>query len=143
MFILDTNVVSEMRKISSGRADRTFAAWSESARPEEQYLSVVTVMELEQGVLKLERRDPLQAHLLRIWLATRVLPSFDGRVISIDVAVARRWAKLQVPDPKSYRDTLIGATALVHGLTVMTRNVVDFAPMGVDIVDHWTSQTGH
>ena len=141
MFVLDTNVVSEMRKVERGAADRSFAAWSATVIPSGLYLSVVTIMELEQGVLRLERRDAVQARVLRAWLSESVMSAFALRILPIDVAISRRWAQLQVPDPRSYRDTLIGATAFVHGMSVVTRNVSDFLPLGVDVVDPWRPLT--
>jgi predicted nucleic acid-binding protein len=101
------------------------------------FVSVVTVQELEIGVLLAERRDPPQGEILRRWLQEQVLPAFAERIIPIDTAVARRSAVLHVPDPRPVRDSLIAATALVHGLAVVTRNVADFKPMGADIIDPW------
>jgi toxin FitB len=98
------------------------------------YISVISVMELEIGILLIERRDKEQGAILRAWTDRRVLPTFSGRILAINTAVAQRCAALHVPDPRSDRDALIAATAFVHGLTVATRNVVDFEPMGVDVV---------
>lgn len=75
--------------------------------------------------------------MLRAWLDERVLPAFAGRVLPIDTAIAQRCAKLHIPDPRSDRDALIGATALVHGLTVVTRNLADFKPTGVELFNPW------
>jgi predicted nucleic acid-binding protein len=85
----------------------------------------------------LERRDKAQGAMLRAWIDTRVLPAFDGRILSVDTAVAKRCARLHVPDPRADRDALIAATALVHRLTVVTRNVADFEAMGVDLLNPW------
>ncbi len=101
------------------------------------FLSVIVVRELEIGVLQTERRDPAQGALLRAWLEGQVLSSFAHRILPIDTAVARRSATLHVPDPRPYRDGLVAATALVHGMTLVTRNVDDFAPMGVALLDPW------
>jgi len=98
---------------------------------------VITIEELEIGVLLAERRDPPHGRMLRRWLEAQVLPAFGNRVLPIDVAVARRSASLHVPDPRPVKDTLIAATALIHGMSVVTRNVADFAPMGVDLIDPW------
>jgi toxin FitB len=135
MFLLDTNVVSELRKLS--RADPAVAAWARAISPGSMYLSVMTSMELEIGILRIERRDPAQGALLRRWLDTRVLPVFAGRILPIDAAVARQCAHLHVPDPRPERDALIAATALTHGLTVVTRNTADFEPLGVALFDPW------
>jgi predicted nucleic acid-binding protein len=139
MLILDTNVVSELRKIRSGKADENVAKWADSVVTTDLYLSVITVQELEIGVLLSERRDPTQGAILRAWLNNHVLPAFTGRIISIDTAVAQCSARLHVPDPRPVRDTLIAATALVHGMAVVTRNVIDFEPTGVHIINPWVS----
>lgn len=137
MFILDTNVVSELRKAKSGKADVQLVAWANSVAAGQLFLSVITVLELEQGVLLKERSDAAQGALLRTWLEAHVLPGFAGRVLSIDTAVAQCCARLHVPDPHSERDALIAATALVHGMTVATRNVTDFENTGVAVFNPW------
>lgn len=136
-FLVDTNVVSELRKIAIGRADKAVATWAGRTAKADLFLSVVTVLELELGILRIERRDVLQGKVTRRWLEAEILPSFAGRIIEIDEAIARRCARLHVPDPREERDALIAATALVHELTVVTRNVADFAPMGVPFLDPW------
>ena len=137
MFLLDTNVVSELRKVKTGRADRSVAAWSDSADAGEMYLSAVTIEELEIGVLGIERRDRVQGELFRRWMDEQVLPSFVDRILPLDTTVARRSARLHVPDPRPIRDGFIAATALAHGLTLVTRNVADFEPMGVRLLNPW------
>lgn len=137
MFILDTNVVSEMRKIRSGRADKGVARWADSIDSVDLYLSAVTVQELEIGVLLAERRDPPKGALFRTWLDSHVLPAFAGRILPVDMAVAQRSAALHVPDPRPVIDSLIAATGLVHGMTVVTRNLVDFQSSGVSILNPW------
>ncbi len=137
MYLLDTNVVSELRKAKAGKADKNVTAWADSVSATSLFLSVITVLELETGILLIERRDPTQGAVLRTWLDSHVLPAFSGRILAIDVAVAQRCAKLHVPDPRADRDSLIAATALVHGMTVVTRNVADFEPTGVEIFNPW------
>ncbi|MFH0727716.1 MAG: type II toxin-antitoxin system VapC family toxin [Pseudomonadota bacterium] len=139
MFILDTNVVSELRKVRSGKADGNVARWADGVSANDLYLSVITIQELEIGVLLSERRDPAQGTLLRAWMNNHVIPVFAGRVLPIDTAVAQRSAKLHVPDPRPIRDALIAATALVHGMAIVTRNVSDFEPTGVHIINPWES----
>jgi toxin FitB len=142
MFLLDTNVVSELRKAKAGRADKNVTAWAAGASAPSLFVSVITIQELEIGVLLTERRDPSQGAILRRWLEKQVLPAFAERIIPVDTAVVRRSALLHVPDPRPVRDALIAATALVHGMSVVTRNVADFAPMGVEIVDPWQATNG-
>jgi toxin FitB len=137
MFLLDTNVISELRKASAGKADRNVTMWAQLVPADALFLSVIVIQELEIGVLLTERRDPKQGSLLRIWLNNHVLPSFDGRILPIDTAVARRSGVLHVPDPRPIRDGLIAATALVHGMTVVTRNIVDFATTGALLLNPW------
>lgn len=137
MYLLDTNVVSELRKAKSGKADQNVRAWAENVSVASLFLSAITLLELETGILLVERRDPSQGAALRAWLEGHVLPAFSGRILAIDAAVAQRCAKLHVPDPRSDRDALIAATALVHGLIVVTRNVADFAPTGVEMLNPW------
>ena len=136
MFLLDTNVLSELR-----RRDRTHpgvAAWADSVRPADLFLSAITILEIEAGTLMLMRRDKRQGATLRAWIDGKVLPTFDGRFLAVDTAVALRCARLQVPDPRAERDALIAATALVHDLKIVTRNVEDFRLTGVDLINPWT-----
>jgi predicted nucleic acid-binding protein len=137
MYVLDTNVVSELRKISAGKADRQVARWADAVDAVSLYISAITVLELELGTLQIERRDPAQGTMLRAWLESRVLPGFAERVLPVDTAVAQRCAHLHVPDPRAERDALIAATALVHGMVVVTRNVDDFVAMGVPLLNPW------
>ena len=137
MFVLDTNVVSELRKAKSGKADPNVTSWAASVAPGSLFLSAITILELEAGVLSIERRDASQGGILRAWLDGHVLPAFAGRVLAIDVTVAQRCARLHVPDRRAERDALIAATAIVHGMTIITRNVADFEPTGVAILNPW------
>ncbi len=139
-FLLDTNVVSELRKAPSGRANVNVVRWADRTPANEQFISIITVSELELGILLLARRDPEQARLHRVWLDEHVLPAFGDRVLHADVAVAKRFARLHVPDPRPLHDAYIAATALVHGFTVVSRNVTDFEPMGVAVINPWLRQ---
>jgi predicted nucleic acid-binding protein len=139
MYLLDTNVVSELRKAKAGKANKRVVAWARSVPAASLFLSVVTIQELEIGVLLVERRDPRQGRILRAWLEDHVLPTFHDRILDIDTAVVRRSAALHVPDPAPIRDSLIAATALVHDLTLATRNVADFARSGARLFDPWAS----
>ncbi len=137
MYILDTNIVSELRKVRTGKANAGVAAWAESVDATKLFLSAITIMELETGILQIERRDITQGALLLSWFNHHVIPEFTGRILPVDTAVAQRCARLHVPDPCSERDALIAATALVHGMTVITRNVIDFELTGVPILNPW------
>jgi len=140
MYLLDTNVVSELRKAGDGRADKAVTGWLAREDAASFFLSVVTLMELEIRVGRVERRDPDQGTRLREWMDGYVLPEFSDRILPIDMAVALRCAKLHVPDPKAERDALIAATALVHGMTVVTRNVGDFRETGAPLLNPWQTQ---
>lgn len=137
MYILDTNVVSELRKAK--KAHQNVKKWAQLLPAASLYISVISVLELEIGILLIERRDQEQGAILRAWMDRRVLPAFSGRILAIDTAVAQRCATLHMPNPRSHRDALIAATGLVHGLTVATRNVADFERMGVGVLNPWVS----
>jgi len=139
MFVLDTNVVSELRKAKAGGADKNVTAWAAAVPAGSLFISAITVLELETGALLIERRDPRQGAVLRAWLDDHVLPAFAGRVLAVDTAVAQRCARLHVPDRRADRDALIAATALVHGMTVATRNVADFEATGVALFNPWVT----
>ncbi|MES2203689.1 MAG: type II toxin-antitoxin system VapC family toxin [Pseudomonadota bacterium] len=137
MYILDTNVISELRKAKSAKADKKVIKWAKSVSASTLFLSAISILELETGILLLERRDPSQGAILRSWLNSHVLPAFSERILPLDTAVAQRCARLHVPDRRSDRDAIIAATALVHGMTVVTRNVEDFKQTDVEILNPW------
>lgn len=141
MFVLDTNVVSELRKVRSGKANSRVVKWADGVDMIDLYLSAIVVLELETGVLQMERRDPAQGALLRAWLDHQVLPEFAGRVLPVDTAVAQCCARLHVPDRRAERDALIAATAIIHGMTVVTRNSADFEPTGVTLLNPWDASS--
>lgn len=143
MYLLDTNVVSELRKVRAGKADPNVAAWSEKVDAAHLFVSAITILELEIGVLQIERRDSAQGALLRAWLDRQVMPAFAGRVLPVDEAVAQCCARLHVPDRRTERDALIAATAITHGLTVVTRNVADFGQTGVRLCNPWRADSRH
>lgn len=143
MYLLDTNVISELRKAKCNKADKNVIVWANSVSAPRMFLSAITVLELETGVLLVERRDSAQGAILRSWLNSHVLPAFSERILSMDTAVAQRCAKLHVPDPRSDRGSIIAATALVHDLTVVTRNICDFSATGVKILNPWEFSGGH
>lgn len=137
MFLLDTNVVSELRKVGDGTANAFVTRWISGQEASTLFVSVLTLMELEIGILRIERRDAEQGKRLRTWFEERVLPEFQERTLPIDAAVALKCARLHVPDPRAERDALIAATAMVHGMTVVTGNWTDFEATGVAFIDPW------
>lgn len=136
-YLLDTNVVSELRKIGDGKADAKVTTWIDAQDAESFFLSAIPILELERGVLGIQRRDAAQGARLRAWLDTHVRPEFAGRILAVDDAVATRRAHLHVPGQRNEADALIAATALVHGMILVTRNVRDFEGAGVVVVDPW------
>ena len=134
MYLLDTNVISELRK---PRADKRVKDWASRMAPSALFLSAISVLELETGVLRVARRDARQGAVLRRWLDEQVLPAFADRILPVDTAVVLRCARLHVPNRMADGDALIAATALVHGLVVVTRNTADFEPAQVDLLNPW------
>ena len=135
MYLLDTNVVSALRRPE--KADPALRQWADSVPLELLYLSVITILEIEIGVGLVARRDKAQGDILRRWIDDHILPAFEGRILAVNTAIARQCARLHIPDPRPDRDAIIAATALVHGLTVATRNDADFAPMRVPLLNPW------
>jgi predicted nucleic acid-binding protein len=135
MFLLDTNVVSELRRRK--RADPNVLAWADGTEPARLFLSAVTILELQVGALLLARRDPARAGVLQRWIAGGIRQSFAGRILPLDYLVALRCAPLHVPNTRPERDAMIAATALEHRFTVVTRNVRDFASMDVPLLNPW------
>ena len=135
MFLLDTNVISELRR--PDKADRKAIAWANAVPAANFFISAISILEIELGASLIERKDAAQGVILRAWIDDQILPRFEGRILAIDTAVAQRCAQLHVPNPRAERDALIAATALVHGLTVVTRNAADFEPTGVPLLNPW------
>jgi predicted nucleic acid-binding protein len=135
MYVLDTDVVSELRRPE--RADPKVAAWAERTPLLLHFITSVTLYELELGIVSLERKDRPQGAILRAWMDRQILPRFEGRILALDAAVAQRAAALHVPNRRPEHDAFIAATALVHRMTIVTRNVDDYAPTGVEILNPW------
>ncbi|CAN5422024.1 type II toxin-antitoxin system VapC family toxin [soil metagenome] len=138
MYLLDTNVISELRKGKSNKANENVIAWAASTKPGELFVSSITIFEIELGILLVERKDKHQGARLRCWLEDSVLQGFANRILAVDTAVARKCAELSSKQPKSERDAFIAATALVHRMKVVTRNVKDFKIAGLEIIDPWS-----
>jgi predicted nucleic acid-binding protein len=137
VYLLDTNVISELRKAGDGKADVNVVAWLSGLDAGTFFLSAVTLMEIELGILRIERRDAAHGSRLRAWMNNHILPEFADRILPVDAAVALRCAALHVPDPCSERDAFIAATALVHGMTIVTRNTADFKATAVPMLNPW------
>lgn len=137
MFLVDTNVVSEMRKAERGNTG--VVEWAIGTPPHLMFISVISLHEIEIGVLRAERSDQRKGAMLRTWLESGLKPAFADRILNVDLEVSLSAARLQVPDPAPVRDSLIGATALVHGLAMVTRDVRDFSRFpDVEVVNPWT-----
>ncbi|AIC31669.1 plasmid stability protein StbB 4 (plasmid) [Rhizobium etli bv. mimosae str. IE4771] len=136
-YLLDTNVVSELRKVGDGKADANVVAWAGAQDTASLCISAITILELERGILGVQRRDAGQGARLRAWLENQVRPAFAGRILPVDDAIATRCAHLHIPDRRNEVDALIAATALVLGLAVVTRNIRDFEGAGVVVLDPW------
>ena len=132
MILLDTNVVSELRK--GDRADTNVRAWLSSTDSDALFLSVLVVGELRRGIELVRRRDSASATALDRWLTT-VVRDYDDRILEVTADVAEAWAHMNVPDPLPVIDSLLAATAHVHGLTVATRNTKDIARTGVPVIN--------
>ncbi len=135
MYVLDTNVLSELRKIIAGKGDKTVTDWFQNVPYQQLYISSISLMEIEIGILSKERKDPQQGKVLRDWFTNFVLPEFSERTLNIDKEVALCCAKLHVPNPSSERDALISATAIANDMTIVTRNTKDFEATGVKIIN--------
>jgi toxin FitB len=131
-----------LRKIGDGRADANVVAWIRTEDTARFFISAITILELERGVLGVQRRDAAQGARLRAWLDNHVRPAFAGRILPVNDSVAIRCAHLHVPNPRNEVDALIAATALIHDLTVVTRNVRDFEGTGVVVIDPWLAWSG-
>lgn len=135
MLLLDTNVISEVRKSA---CDPKVRAWMAAQSTGSMYISAVSVLEIQRGISLLALRgDERQAAILNRWLEEMVLPAFDGRILPVDDLIARRAAQLPWADARDYRDPLIAATGLVHGAAIVTRNVKHFAAAGAKLIDPW------
>lgn len=132
-YLLDTHVLSDARK----QAHPPLNVWLAAQPRTDLAISVIALLELERGVLRLERRDETAGAHLRAWLTSDIPTAFAGAILPIDERVARHTARLHVPDPMLEMDALVAATALEHGLTLVTRNTKDFQHVGIDLLNPW------
>ncbi len=140
MYVLDTNVLSELRKAGSNKANENVVKWAKSVSTSSLFISSISILEIEMGILQLERKDPKQASVYNTWLKDHVLMAFSDRVLSFDTSIALKCAQLHVPDPKSERDAMIAATSIVHGFTLVSRNESDFQHINVKLINPWLTQ---
>jgi toxin FitB len=131
-YLVDTNIISEVRK--RDRCDPRVAAWYASIEDEAVYLSVLVLGEIRRGVERIRPNDPAQARALEGWLS-QVIKSFGDRILPIDQAVAEAWGRMGAERPLSTIDSLLAATAKVHGMTLVTRNIPHVARLGVDVIN--------
>ncbi len=135
MYLLDTNIVSESRKLGTSRVDPVAARWLDRIDVAQTLLSTMTIFELERGVRQMERRDATQGLVLRRWMNDQVMATYEARILPMTGAVALICAGLHIPDPRAERDAWIAATAIDAHLSLATRNVDDFSAMGVTLVN--------
>ena len=133
-FLVDTNVVSEIRK--GPRCHESVARWVENTAQSDLFISVITIGEIRRGVERIRRRDSRSADILEAWLF-ELVAEYEDRIVPIDLEIATEWGRLNVPDPLPVVDGLLAATARVRNLVVATRNVRDIARAGVDTVNPW------
>jgi toxin FitB len=136
-YLLDTNVLSELRKFNLHRADPHVSLWVRSVNSADLYTSVIVIQALEIGMLRAEKNDAPKGAMLRDWIYGKVLPAFSERILPVDLTVAIRCAKLHVPNSRAYSNALIAATGLVRSMTVVTRNTADFDGTGAVLQNPW------
>lgn len=139
MYLLDTNVISELRKAGSNKVNNNVVKWAQSVSTSSLFISSISILEIEMGILQLERKDPKQASVYKTWLKDHVLKAFSDRILSFDTRSALKCAQLHVPDPKSERDAMIAAISIVHGFTLVSRSESDFQHINVELINPWLS----
>lgn len=135
MYLLDTNIISELRLIPKNKANIHVEQWAKSCKSHQFFVSTISLMELEKGCLLKKRKDTQQGDMLLKWFYHTVIPSFENCILVIDTLVASVCASLHIPNPRPENDTWIAATAIVHDLILVTRNVKDYAGLPVKILN--------
>ena len=139
MYLLDTNIIGELRKLENGKADPNVVKWFQSVDLQETYISVITLFETKLGILQIKHRDPQQAQRLEYWFENRLLPNFEHRILPLDVKSILSCAEMHVPNKKQLNDSYLAATAKTHRLKMVTRNVKDFENCGVEIINPFSA----
>ncbi|CAM3841566.1 type II toxin-antitoxin system VapC family toxin [Avibacterium endocarditidis] len=133
MYFIDTNVLSEIRKIKSGKANQGVIRWLSEINEQQIYTNIVVMMELERGILAKERKDPWQGKILRQWFENTIKIGFANRILHLDAKTAQICATLHIPNHCPKNDAWIAASAIQYGLTLVTRNTADFSRMGIKL----------
>ena len=136
-YLLDTNVITELRKARTRAIDPAVSAWTDSVDAGDLFLSAITIMEIEKGIAQVARRDVAQADRLREWFETAVLTEFSERILPFETEAARYCARLHMPDKRSANDAIIAAIAWQHHMVLVTRNEKDFSGMGAQLLNPW------
>ncbi|WAC47952.1 PIN domain-containing protein [Asticcacaulis sp. SL142] len=134
MYLLDTHIILELRKAKSGQTDKGLTTWAGSVARQNLFMSALSLIELETHVTQLTTRDKLAGAALRGWLDHQVMTAFDGHILSVDAAVAKKRAHLAISDS---RDALMAATASVHGLVLVTRNAAAYKASRIKTFNPW------
>ncbi|MCW9732591.1 type II toxin-antitoxin system VapC family toxin [Avibacterium sp. 20-15] len=135
MYFIDTNVLSEIRKIKSGKANQGVINWLSEINEQQIYTNIIVMMELERGILAKERKDPWQGKILRQWFEHTIKTGFSNRILHLNDKTAKICATLHIPDHCPENDAWIAASAIQYGLTLVTRNTADFSRMGVKLLN--------
>jgi len=140
MYLLDTNVVSEIRKIRQNKTNQNVVAWLSRVQKESLYTNAVVLMEIERGILRLENIDPQQADRFKNWYHSAVKPMFHERILPIDEATATVCSRLHVPDLSPENDAWVAASAIQYDLTLVTRNTRDFGHSNLRVLNPFDSK---
>lgn len=138
MYLLDTPVIAELGRAKSGKANPSVTRWAAGVASQNLFISALSLLELTGGAVQAERKDRTHGAALRAWAEDTVPKAFDGRILAVDLAVARKRAALPFNEPRSDRDAVLAATALAHGLTLVTHNPAAFRFARLKLFDPWS-----